>query len=161
VVLDVPSDLFLCLFNLASVSFQQHFEVIRINIEIIVANLDHLLLDLVHLRELGELLAESFDLLTNALFLFFGELETMIFLGSELGLLDGVDGGIGDVVANIGEASQGNGEEGFVETVDSGVKLGDISFVCFLECQGALIKYFFDLGFRHEVDTSYAFKSIE
>jgi len=84
VVLNVPGYFLMSFINFGCTALKQHLEVLRVDIEVIVSDLDHFLLLLVLSLELTELSSETFNAFSHALLLLFSELETMIFLSAEL-----------------------------------------------------------------------------
>ena len=76
----------------------------------------------------------------------------MVFFGSELGLLDGVDGLINDVRRVLGN-TQSDREERLVDFVDLLVDLGDVRLVFFLEPVDGIDQALLFLGFRHEFNS--------
>jgi len=105
VVLDIPGDLLVSFINLGCAALKQHFEVLRVNVEVVIANFDYFFLLVIQSLKFPELSSQTINSLTNALLLLFGKLETVILLGSKLRLLDRVAGGIRYIIANVREPS--------------------------------------------------------
>jgi hypothetical protein len=91
VVLNVPGNFLLGLFDLVGIAVQKHLEVLGVNVEIISADLDYFFLLVILLEELVEVLSKSLNLFANALLLLFSEFQTVVLFSSKLGLLDGVN----------------------------------------------------------------------
>jgi hypothetical protein len=65
-------------------------------------------LNLVLIVESVEFRSQDINLFADTLLLLLSELKTVIFLSSELSLLDGVDVSVKNILTNIGESSQGH-----------------------------------------------------
>ena len=89
--LDFPLLFFFGFFNLCLRPFNKHVKEVRINVEILLGHLNYIFDLLVLLHDLDESLPETIDLAPDSALLLLSDLEFAILLSSQLGLLDGVD----------------------------------------------------------------------
>lgn len=119
-------------------------------------HLDDVLDLLVLLNNLGEALAQALDLTSDATLLLLGDLELAVFLCSQLGLLDGIHGLIGDVHRASWHV-KGVGEVAPIQPINVDVNVGEVGWVVYLEAANLIVLDLLNLIVRHEINSVYAF----
>ena len=117
VFLDLPLLLLLGLLNLSLRALYEHIKEVRVNVEILLGNLNDLLYFLVLLHNLDEALTEAPNLGPDASLFLLSNLQLAVFLGAQLGLLDRVNRLIRDISRASGQINSLL-EVAAVETID-------------------------------------------
>lgn len=153
-----PGDLLGSFLSRSEILLFEEFEVLGIDVEIVVAQLDNLIFAFVNLGQLGELSAQFSNLCAHTFLFSFSQLESVVFLSAELALLDRVDSWVQNVNWRLSKATQRHCKHSFVQTVDAWVDLGKVRLIFLLEISDFLFSNFLKLLLRHVVD---AFHSLE
>ena len=88
VLLNFPLFLFLCLFDLGLGPFNQHIKEVRVDVEVLLGNLNNLLDFFILVNYSSEALTKVVNLASNNLFLLLSNLKLTILFSSQLSLLD-------------------------------------------------------------------------
>jgi len=126
----------------------------------LLGDLDHLFDFLVFLHNLGEALAKALNLTSHGSFLLLSDLKLSVLFSTKLGLLDGVDALIDDVLSLTWQLEL-SGEVGFVEAIDVQIDLWQVRRVILLEVSDFVLLNLLELILRHEVDTFNAVKRLK
>ena len=152
VLFNLPLFFSLGLLNLGFRSLDQHIEEIRVDVEVLLGHLDDVFDFLVLIDDLREAITERSNLSTYLSFLLLSDLKLTVLFGTELGLLDGVDRLIHDVLGLLGD-SKSLTEVASIEAINMRVNLGQVGWVIGVEGHGLIVADLLDLIVRHEVSS--------
>ena len=159
IFLDFPLFLLLCLFDLLFRPLYKLVEVFWVDIEVLFLDLDHIFYFFVLLDDFREAISQLFNFRPDLSLLFFGNLKLPVFFSSELGLLNGIQALIFDVVA--GWDLERWRQVCSVKSINVWVDVWEIRGVVLLESRNPRGFNLPDLIFRHEVGSINTFEGIK
>ena len=148
---DVPLYFLASLLNLVFVFDEQLLEVVWVDIKVVIGHAQDFLLAVVLLLQRLELCSQHLYLVAHLLLFLFGHFEAVVFLSSELGLLDGVDGFVNNVRRVLRDA-QGDCQQRLINFFNLFVDFGNVRHVFILEFVDSISQALLCLRFRHKLD---------
>jgi len=128
-----PSDLLIGYTRFLQITIMQHDEVFVIDVEVFINDSDTWVLLQINVSQFLEFLSQIVDLVADTLFFKLSHLQTMVLFCSEFGLLNTVLRSIRNVPCVFWNASQGDCEYRFVNTIDSWIYFRNIGLIFFLK----------------------------